>query len=64
MRHVYKRGRRFETLAELEEKVREAWDNISTDYLFELYHLFELYRSSSMSRRLIQVIEKGGETSY
>ena len=57
VRHVYKRGRRFQTLDELEANIREAWASISTDYLFKLYR--------SMSRRLIQVIEqKGAETRY
>ena len=57
IRHVYKCGRRFETLEELKSQIRTAWANITTDYLFKLY--------CSMSRRLIQVIEKkGAETSY
>ena len=57
VRHVYKRGRRFETLEELESQIRTAWANITTDYLFKLYR--------SMSRRLIQIIEKkGAETGY
>lgn len=56
-RKVYKDGRQFETIHELQDAIHIAWSQIDRKYIKTLY--------KSLPRRLIAVIEKkGAQTKY
>uniref|UniRef100_A0A8R1IAX8 Tc1-like transposase DDE domain-containing protein n=1 Tax=Caenorhabditis japonica TaxID=281687 RepID=A0A8R1IAX8_CAEJA len=56
-RAVYRHGKQFQTVGELEDAVTEEWDKLQSSYLESL--------TQSMSNRLCQVMQKfGGPTSY
>ena len=54
-RAVYGSGRQFETTFELEQEVRKRWNEISEEYIENLYN--------SITRRLVKVIEKKGDAT-
>ena len=56
-RTVYKRRKQYSTVDELKQAIRDARDEINSDYIFKLYN--------SIPRRLMAVIDaKGNATKY